>query len=397
MPSKSEMKRVPDNKKVAEEVFCDDILSEKLISGGSLEKELTDSDVIFSKELLRAINSDKGRIDSEDKFFLAGRITESIEKSKKRKLYSRMGYAASLLIIAGLSVYFASNNRSDIAGYGASISAGETSNLTQLMLPQGKIIQIETPESKIAYSKNGNTVVINAGDEINQSVENNAVAYNTVLVPYGKRSQVTLADNSTIWLNSGSKLVYPVRFADNKREVYLEGEALFEVTHRENQPFHVLTKGIEVRVLGTVFDLSAYDEDSTINTVLERGMVELVYNKSMFGSSRTKLIPGKLASYRIADQSVVLEQVNTKDFTSWKDGYMALEKKSLESIVRRLSRYYNVTIEFENPELAKETFSGYLDLRNSAMQVLGMISEMMDIEIAQTENVIRIKRKGSSV
>ena len=217
------------------------------------------------------------------------------------------------------------------------------------------------------------------------------------MVPYGKRSQVTLADNSTIWLNSGSKLVYPVRFANDKREVYLEGEALFDVARNENLPFHVLTKSLEIKVLGTVFDLSAYDEDSVINTVLEKGSVEVVYNKNMFGASRSTLIPGNLASYCLNDKSVVVQDVNTKDFTSWKDGYLTLEKKSLESITRRLSRYYNVTIEFENPELAKETFSGYLDLRNSALQVLGMISEMMDIEAIQSGNIIRIRRRVASI
>jgi ferric-dicitrate binding protein FerR (iron transport regulator) len=208
---------------------------------------------------------------------------------------------------------------------------------------------------------------------------------------------VTLADNSTIWLNSGSKLVYPVRFAKDKREVYLEGEALFDVAHNESHPFYVVTKGLEIKVLGTVFDLSAYDEDSAINTVLERGLVEVIYKRSLFGSSHTRLVPGKMASYNLSNKEVVLQDVNTKDFTSWKDGYLALEKKSLESIARRLSRYYNVSIEFENPELAKETFSGYLDLRNSAIQVLGMISEMMDIEIIQSDKVIKIRRKGARI
>ena len=397
MPSENEMKNEPGNKKLLEEVLCDDVLSEKLINGGSFEKELTDSDLSFSRELFYAIHLDERTLNAGEKDFLGARIADSIKKSKQKRLFSRIGYAASLLVIVGLTFYFASQNKSGLAEYASSVAYRKVPDLTQLILPQGKIIQIEASESKIIYSKSGAAVIIDTGDEIDQPVENEAIAYNTVVVPYGKRSQVTLADNSTIWLNSGSKLVYPVRFANDKREVYLEGEALFDVARNENLPFHVLTKSLEIKVLGTVFDLSAYDEDSVINTVLEKGSVEVVYNKNMFGASRSTLIPGNLASYCLNDKSVVVQDVNTKDFTSWKDGYLTLEKKSLESITRRLSRYYNVTIEFENPELAKETFSGYLDLRNSALQVLGMISEMMDIEAIQSGNIIRIRRRVASI
>lgn len=390
------MKGKIGDKKNIEEIFSDDILSERLLEGDSFEKELSDSDLRFSRELFHAITSDRESFDNADKDFLGARITESIEKSKKRNLFAWIGSAASLLVIVGLSFYFISNSRSDIVGYAASMVSGRTSELTQIILPKGKIIKVETPESKIEYSKNGNSLTIDSGDEISQPLEGDE-AYNTIVVPYGKRSQVTLADNSTIWLNSGSKLVYPVRFAKDKREVYLEGEALFEVAHNSGQPFYVVTKGLEVKVLGTVFDLSAYAEDSAINTVLERGLVEVIYNKGIFGSSHTRLIPGKMASYNLNNKEIFLHDVNTKDFTSWKDGYLSLEKQSLESIARRLSRYYNVSIEFENEELAKDTFSGYLDLRNSAMQVLGMISEMMDIEIISSGKAIKIRKKGAPV
>jgi len=115
------------------------------------------------------------------------------------------------------------------------------------------------------------------------------------------------------------------------------------------------------------------------------------------GRSTEKMVPGRLAIYNISDQTVVQKTVNPKDYTSWKDGYLVLEKKSLESIAKRLSRYYNVSIEFENPELGDEIFSGYLDLKNSAFQVLSMISEIMDVEVVQSDRVIRIRKKQSPV
>jgi ferric-dicitrate binding protein FerR (iron transport regulator) len=285
-------------------------------------------------------------------------------------------------------------NQSDISDFASGISARSDSEFTQLMLSGKEIIQIDAQESKIAYSSNGKEVKIDAQDIINQSVEADVTSYNTVVVPYGKRTQITLSDNSTIWLNSGSKLVYPVRFADNKREVYLDGEAIFEVAPDKNHPFHVITHDMEVKVLGTVFDLCAYPDDSTVNTVLERGSVELIYKRgSLFGAKKEKMTPGMLAVYDLADETLVQKNVNTKDYTSWKDGYLVMEKKSLGSIAKKLSRYYNVSIEIESTELAEETFSGYLDLRNSASQVLSLISEMMDIELEQSDHLIKIRKK----
>lgn len=391
------MKSETNDKQLLEDILSDEILSDRLMKGDLPEKGLTKSEIKLSNDFLRAVNINKVNIAPDDKAFLADRITGSIALAKKKRFLAWIGYAASLIIIAGLSFYFITQNQPDIIKYAASISVEKSSESTQLMLPDDQTVRIEEAESKIAYSKNGNTIVINASNEINQPVENKGIAYNTVFVPYGKRSQVVLPDNSSIWLNSGSTLVYPVRFDKDKREVYLEGEALFEITHDKDSPFHVLTKSLEVKVLGTVFDLSAYDEDSVINTILEKGSVEISYNKNLIEKSYTKISPGELASFSVKDQLFVTSEVNTKDFTSWKDGYMALEKKSLESITRRLSRYYNVTIEFEDPELAKETFSGYLDLRSSAVQVLGMIAEMVDIQIIQTGKVIKISRKGTTI
>lgn len=391
------MKHKLDDKKNVEDFFCDDFLSEKLINGESLEGELSEDDIRFSKGLLDAVNSKREAFSASDKDFLAARITESIEKSKKRNSFKWIGYAASLIILVGLGVYYTAYNQNDILGFASAIKVDESLSSTQLLLPREETVTIDSPESTIAYSKNGNTVMIDSNKEISQNVEDGVAQYNTVVVPYGKRSQVTLSDNTVVWLNSGSRLVYPARFSKEKREVYLEGEALFDVAHKENHPFHVLTKDIEVKVLGTVFDLSAYKEDTVVNTVLERGSVEVVYNKSLFGSSISKMVPGKLASYSLNDKSISIQDVDTKDFTSWKDGYFVLKQKSLESITKRLSRYYDVSIEFENPELAQETFSGYLDLRNSAMQVLSMISETMEIEIVQTAKGIKIRRKIASV
>ena len=103
-----------------------------------------------------------------------------------------------------------------------------------------------------------------------------------------------------------------------------------------------------------------------------------------------------LAMYNPDSKSLVQKSVNTRDYTSWKDGYLNLDQKSLGSIVKKLSRYYNVSIEIESQDLADETFTGHLDLRNTAIQVLELIAETMDIEIVQAGHQITIRKRQAS-
>ena len=353
------MKGDNNQTKRAEDILSDDSLSENLIKGEIQENEFQAEELFLAGRIQKTISANKITLGEDQRNLLDQRIIDSIRRSKRIKTVAWFGSAAALLVMVGLTIFFQLQNQSDISDFASGISARSDSEFTQLMLSGKEIIHIDAQESKIAYSSNGNEVKIDAQDMINQSVEADVPSYNTVVVPYGKRTQITLSDNSTIWLNSGSKLVYPVRFADNKREVYLDGEAIFEVASDKNHPFHVVTRDMEVKVLGTVFDLSAYSDDSIVNTVLVRGSVELIYKRSsLFGPTKEKMTPGMLAVYDLADESLVQENVDTKNFTSWREGYLVMEKKSLGSIAKKLSRYYNVSVEIENPELAELTFAG---------------------------------------
>ena len=109
------------------------------------------------------------------------------------------------------------------------------------------------------------------------------------------------------------------------------------------------------------------------------------------------MVPGMLAVYNPENNVLVQSKVSTKNYTSWKDGYVILEKCPLSDIIKRLSRYYNISIKLEDKELANETFSGHLDLRNSAVQVLDVIAEMENIQIIRTDNEIKIRKKQKSV
>jgi len=385
------------NDKRAEDILADDSLSEHLINGEISEDGIPAEELLFAENIRKALGAPKTPFNPDQKEFLGKSITDQINRSKKNKAIIRFSSAATILLLIGVSVFFQLQNRSGIVQFASSLPAKPQSDFTQLMLPGEKVIQIETQESNIEYSASGEQINIDTQKQIEQTVESGNTAYNTVIVPYGKRTRITLSDNSTIWLNSGSKLVYPVCFDEDKREVFLEGEAIFEVSPDKAHPFHVISHNLEIKVLGTVFDLSAYADDSIINTVLEHGSVELIYKgTSMFGTSKEKMVPGMLAMYDPDSKSLVQKNVNTMDYTSWKDGYLNLDQKSLGSIVKKLSRYYNVSIEIEGQDLADETFTGHLDLRNTALQVLELIAETMDIELEQAGHQIKIRKRQAS-
>lgn len=383
-----------DKNKNAEDILTDDSLVDRLVKGTLTSEEINSEEIGMAQDISRAAQPVYAGLSAGEKDFLGERIKQRIRNEKRKRNLIWMSSAAAVLLLVGLTAVFQLHDQSAIRDYASGVSVEADSEVTRLLLSGEKEIRIDSPESHIEYSANGQEVKIDNQPNVEQQSASSNHSFNTVIVPYGKRSQITLSDNSIVYLNSGSKLIYPVKFEPNKREVYLEGEAIFEVTHDAAHPFYVISRNLEVKVLGTIFNLSAYNDDKTVSTVLESGSVELRYeSNSWLGFSKAKMVPGTLAVFDPVDKSIGQTKVNTENYTSWKEGYLVLEKSTLESIAKKLSRYYNVSIRFDNPELAMETFSGDLDLRNSALQVLELIAQTMDIEIRQVDHEIRIKTK----
>jgi len=356
------------------------------------EDHLSDSEYYLANEIRQTFSSKKQNLSPTQKEILGNQIAQSIKAYKKRRLIIGISSAAVFLMLIGISAVFTSGRKSEIKTFAENSKLSLPTGNTRLIL-SGEEIEINSDESKIKYEGNGNQIHINSSDSIKQEVNDDEIVYNTVIVPYGKRTQITLADNSSIWLNSGSKLIYPARFAANKREVYLEGEAIFEVSHNRQQPFHVITRDVEVKVLGTVFDVCAYRDDATTSTVLEKGSVELKYTRnSIISQAKLTMIPGTMAVYSPQEQTMEQSEVNTRLYTSWREGYLVLERQTLGEILKKVSRYYNVSIELNDQSLKDETFTGNLDLRNSAVQVLETIGEIISAKIEQNNDKILITR-----
>lgn len=353
----------------------------------------TDEEHQLASDIQEVIYNEKQIFTPTEKKQLGDRIDNSIALYKRKRLLLRISSAAVLLLTLGISAVLTTNRESTLKSFAQSSNAVLPTDNTRLILSGNEEIQIGANESKIEYVGSGKQIHINATDNEQQVVTSSESAFNTVIVPNGKRTQITLSDNSTIWLNSGSKLIYPAKFAKEVREVYLEGEAIFEVSHNREQPFYVITKNVEVKVLGTVFDVCAYNDDATTSTVLEKGSVELKYNNnSLLNKQKVVMTPGTIAVYDPIVRQLEQSKVNTHVYTSWREGYFVFEKQSLSEILKKISRYYDVSIELQDNTLESETFTGNLDLRNSAVQVLEVIGEIINARIEKKEDKIIITR-----
>ncbi|QEC52189.1 FecR family protein [Anseongella ginsenosidimutans] len=220
--------------------------------------------------------------------------------------------------------------------------------------------------------------------------EGDEPVYKTVVVPYGKRTMLTLQDSTRIWLNSGSKLVYPEVFEDGQRQVYLEGEAYFDVQHSESRPFFVQTKDMEIKVLGTEFNVSAYSDDENSNVVLVKGSIELTTNRTSFSEKvKTRLVPHEIAVYNPAEKDLEISNTVVEEYVSWRTGSMVFKNSRLSEILKKLQRYYRMQIELEDPGLGTATFTGPLDLKKN-------IESVMDI-ICLTTSLVYEKEEGKIV
>ena len=164
-------------------------------------------------------------------------------------------------------------------------------------------------------------------------------AYNQIIVPKGKRSQIVLADNSKIWINSGSKVIYPRTFEGKYREIYVEGEVYLKVAHDTSKPFIVNTSGFEVSVLGTSFNISAYKNQEKATVVLVEGSVNVKDQQNR----HIKMVPNEKVELNQAGITGKAK-VDARDYISWIDGTWTLQGESLKQVLQRLQDYYGQNI-----------------------------------------------------
>lgn len=336
---------------------------------------------------------DSKSISEAEREQLKVRILTSVEnyRIKRKKLKYAIAMAASIALFLAAGLYFNQEKETSITDFVKSTNNLQDKNLEKvtLTLSNGENVGLEADDPTITYSASGNNVNVGNSKSLSQeTVRNDEIVYNTVVVPYGKRSKIQLSDGSKVWLNSGSRLIYHAVFKREKREVYIEGEAIFEVVHKEDQPFIVLSKNQKIEVLGTVFNVNDYADERSVFTVLKSGSVQLSYGNSSSESynENLKITSGTFAGYNKKTKRMSSKKVDVNRYFSWRDGVLIFKNDDLNTIVRRLSRYYNINITIDDQKLANETFSGYLDLKDDVENVLETIKITTDLQYDRTGN-----------
>ncbi|HCI71029.1 MAG TPA: hypothetical protein DHV30_10715, partial [Balneola sp.] len=204
-------------------------------------------------------------------------------------------------------------------------------------------------------------------------------AFNEISMDKGYRGGVTLSDGTKVYINSDSKIIIPKVFKSNKREVFLEGEAFFEVAKNPNKPFLIRTKGAIVEVLGTSFAVRNYPGDNIIQTVVSEGTVSFSSdNKSI--NNGVILTAGNLGRLNLDNNEIKTEHVSDIDFyLSWKDGYLTFQNEKMKEVAKQLERKYDIEVVFDSKEIADMKLTAELRSR-SLVRVLETISMSLKID-----------------
>ncbi len=265
-------------------------------------------------------------------------------------------------------------------------SANEQVMKGKVIFANGATKEFDTEQTTIKQTTSGGLTINN--DTIDDNSDKETSAMNRIIIPYGKRSDITLADGTHIWLNSGSQLSYPSEFKSDSREVFLSGEAFFDVQSNPDKPFYVVTQNIRIKVLGTRFNVSSYNEDNTTQTVLVEGKVVAGTNK-LFAKT-IDLVPGERMIYDKSNENLSKDRVDVRLFASWVSGYLIFENEPITEVYKKLERYYNQQIAIEG-SLEQITFSGKLDLKDNIKDVLENMSFASSVNVLENNGSFTIK------
>lgn len=314
---------------------------------------------------------------------------KGFNKVPKVKLWSKIAIAASVAIAIGIGFWFYGASQRMISLQSRTVNKNDISpghNQATLTLSNGK--QINLSDAKTGVVIDAAKLSYNDGTEIKESKPTSLL---TISTPNGGTYQVRLSDGTKVWLNATSTLKFPSDFTQSKyRKVELIGEAYFEVEKDKTMPFIVASKGQEVKVLGTHFNVNSYpDENSTKTTLLEgRVQVSVLDTKTLRQVPPSILKPGM--QFIFTSSGVRIEQlVDPEEAISWKSGYFTFNREPLDEVMRKVSRWYSVDVVYKNEQIKSIPFSGSITRFADVSKVLKMLELTGKVKFTiEGENII---------
>jgi transmembrane sensor len=330
--------------------------------------DLRGSDHIPSRERIEATDQ---RITAN----LMSHIGVQPAEAKTIRLWPRIAAAASILLFLSFGTYFLLHKKNSVQPFVISrakdIAPG--GNKAILTLANGQKIILNSVGNGLLAEQGNSAINKTADGQVVYAVsgsENTAseIQYNLLTIPRGGEYQaLVLPDGSKVWLNSASSLRYPIAFTGNERKVELTGEAYFEVAHNAAKPFRVTSNGQTVEVLGTHFNINAYDDEPAIKTTLLEGKVKVTAT----ANNEVRILqPGQQSALnsRLFD----VTPVETDEAVAWKNGQFMFENDNIQYIMRSISRWYNVTVEYSGA-IPGDSFGGGISRFKNVSEVLNVL------------------------
>ena len=303
---------------------------------------------------------------------------EKMERGRKKSIINlfrtnnALRYAAACIFIVSLfSILYwqYQTNQVEYSQHAALKEILPATDQATLTLDNGISYTLKELKPGQSLTQNGVTFVIEDDGSLTYSAEagseiNDDEIYHTMTTPKGGTYRINLPDSSTIWLNAGSTVRYPLRFKGSKRIVSLdEGEAFFDITHMPEKPFQVKTTRETIEVLGTQFNVSAYTPSSVVTTLVS-GRVKLAYK-----ASEMTLQPNQQATW--TDKGFSVETVDVAPYVSWQTGWFIFHNAPLSDVLQQLERWYNIEVDYEN--LPNRRFYAEINRNLPLSEVLDMI------------------------
>lgn len=361
-----------------------------------LNEWISDSNEIEYNKLVQELSGGQWKesyasfdIDKEWKRFEKKNISKT-----RRFIYAYMGYAAASIIplMLGIMVFMYANY------YMESKVLAEVHNIVP---GEGQgILTLANGEKIILNSNQKDTVLLNKEFDIHRSnntitfqdkkiaaSKEKEVKYSTLSIPKKGEYSLVLADGTTVWLNSETELTFPTSFPKNTREVFLKGEAYFDVAKDKNKAFIVHVGNLSINVLGTSFNVEARAEMNEIRTTLVEGSVLMKEGKNSL-----HIKPNQQAVFNKANKELISKQVNTRKYVAWKNGMFCYEDETLENILKNLSYWYGAEIVFEDFTLKNNLFTVESKKYENISKILRMIEKTGKVKFDIRNNTIYVHK-----
>lgn len=293
-----------------------------------------------------------------------------------RRRAFRWRYAAAAVLLLGISVAVYLFVRQASAPTPAVVHNNTLkedvppgSNKAVLTLADGSAVALDSAAGRVMQQGNTTVHLQNGGLQYAVQGGSNPVSYNTLVTPRGGQYRLVLSDGTKVWLNAASRLKYPTAFTGKERVVELEGQGYFEITPDAAQPFKVRVNNMEVLALGTSFDIMAYADEKTVNATLLTGAVKVSADQE----SRL-LQPGQQAVLAQGSDIIGVSRVNTENVIAWKNGYFSFVDADIHTIMRQLSRWYDVDVSYEGGT-PQGLFSGEIGRGLTLAQALKILEQ----------------------